>query len=759
MHSLFGNYVNIIARLLTPLALIVIFGLTPFLHACKPPQSEERNFNANFKITIKDPLVQELARVTQRLHVTAAGDLNPGNYRINNIPINVQPGTKFAFEFALPVEPGGVVSTGNATGRLTTTIPLQVFGIATPKLVALKDGKATAEVNLLRAFGNFFCNLLQDQFLTSRTDDIKKMFKNVTVSSAVLAFIPDSTLHFDKHQFHLAGGSKIELVGLNVSGDLDYTGKCIVDLHFASNSAYQGKKVDTKFQGGTAHIVFDAERKQGLLTMKAAPNQSISLNDCVFVFGKGKDSTMKCSQSDILLKAMNWSKKEDSVRSEMHMTADSRLEKAHLDYNGKKFGLDATFKRMLPVTLNIDKGEDGDSVEFSTDKGVMADIAQLDIMRKTTNISMLLNNVHLGPITMTKSGQFDLALEKGTSGVTSFDWKSGKKSFNIKTAGPAELSVTPGMSLVLSTADGATSGKLPLNIRLGSATLKSQNGFMDLRNVKGNLTIDIDTEVAFDSNLDFSIAQSSFLGDHSVNVQARGLSLVTKNGETTASLDHCTVAIPEKEISEVIDEQTPDEKTFDVNIKVYNQQKWRFRNLVVTKVIIKDPSISDIQASKEDQFGFATTGDLTVEGTVEKAGLAAVVFKHVKFENRPWSAKAKAKGTGTVTYKVLPNKCLADTKVHYNLAMKMPLPDDVDLDWSGVSEGIVRKTEETIITAILKRIKPFKGGRIMPLNYSGDINMFGKSQQPILKSISISGITSEPAQDGIKVRFSAQAKL
>lgn len=739
--------------------LLLLIGLVPFLCSCKPPQSQQRDFNANFNITIKDPLVKELARVTRRFRVTAEGDLNPGNYSINNIPITVQPGTKFAFEFALPVEPGGIVSTGNATGHLSTSLPLQVFGISTPQLVALKDGKATAEVNLLRAFGNFFCNLLQDQFLTNRSDDIKKMFKNVTVSSATLEFNPDSTLHMDSHQFHLAAGSKIELLALNVTGELDYTGRCVVDLHFAPNSIYQGKKVDTKFQGGAAHILFNAERKQGTITMKAAPNQNISLADCTFVFGKGKDSTMKCAQSNILLKSLNWSKKEDAIRSQMHMSAKGRLETAHLDYNGKKFGLDATFKKPLPVNLEIDKGDDGDVIQFTTDKGVVADIADLDIMRKSTNICMILNNVHLGPITMTKSGQFDFALEKGTSGVTSFDWKSGGRSFNIKTSGPAELSVTPGMALVLSTTDGATSGKLPLNIKLGSATLKSKDGFMDLRNVRGNLTVDIESEVELDSNLDFSVAQSSFLGEHSVNVVARGLSLVTKDGQTTATLDNCTVAIPEKEIEEVIDEQTPNKKTFDVNQKVYNRQKWRFRNLVVTQVVVTNPSISDIKASTGNQFAFRTKGDLQVKGTVEKAGLAAVVFKHVKFENRPWSAKAIAKGTGTVTYKVLPSKSLAETKIHYDLAMKMPLPDDVDLDWSGVSEGIVRKTEETIITAVLKHIKPFKGSRTMPLNYSGDINLFGKSHQPILKSISISDLATAPAQDGVKVTFSAQAKL
>ena len=703
--------------------------------------------------------MRELASVTDRFHVEASGDLNAGNYMINNIPVTVSPGTKFAFEFILPVEPGGIVSTGHATGKLTTNLPLHIFGISTPQLVALKDGKASAEVDILHAFGNFFCNLLQDQTLTNKTDDVRRMFQNVLISEAELEFKPGSTLHVDKHAFHLDKDSSIDLTNLQVQNNLDYTGKCVVHVHFANNSIYRGKKVDTSFQGGQAHVIFDAKRAAGVLSLKARPNQPVVMKDCVYSFGSDKNSTMKCGTSAITITELSWSKPEEKPRSSMHLVATSLLEKAHLDYNGKKFGLDATFNKPVPINLTIDKADEGDMVQFTTNKGVVAEIADLDIDRKTTKIAMILSNVHLGPISLTKAGQFDFSLEKGTSGVKSFDWQNGKKSFNIKTSGASELSVSPGMSLVLSTAAGATSGTLPLNIKLGSAMLKSQSGFLALRNVKGNITIDIESEVELNSNLDFSIAQSSFLGAYTANVNAKGLSLLTKNGQTTAELASCAVVIPQKEIQEVASKQTPEQKTFDVNQKVVDKQRWRFKNLVVTQVIITNPVIEAIKATTGNQFTFTTHGDLEVKGTVEKAGLMAVVLKHAKFVNRPWNAKASAKGTGTLTYKLLPNTSLADSKVHYDLVMAMPLPDDVDLDWSGVSQGIVRKTEETIITSILKHIKPFKGTRVMPLKYSGEISLFGDKKQEILKSITVEKIVTKAVDTGLQVNFVAHAKL
>ncbi len=729
------------------------------LSSCVKQETKPQNFNANFTVNLKDPFMRELAAATEKFHVEASGDLNPGSYSINNIPVNVAPGTKFAFEFALPVEPGGVVSTGHATGKLTTSLPLQVFGISTPQLVALQNGKASAEVNILRAFGNFFCNLLQDQLQTQRTDDVRRMFKSVLISGATLEFKPGSTLHMDKHSFQLDKNSTINLIDLQLNSNLDYTGRCVVDVKFAGNSIYQGKKVDTSFQSGAAKIYFDARRKDGVLTLVAKPNQKVLLNDCVFSFGRGKDSTMKCGASAITIKTLEWSKPEEKPRSTMHLLASSLLEKAHLDYNGKKFGLDAIFNKPVPVDLTIDRKDEGDMVEFTTNKGVVADSADLEIDRKTTKISMLLTNVHLGPIVLTKAGQFDFSLEKGTSGVKSFDWQNGKKSFSIKTAGLSELSVTPGMSLVLSTADGATSGSLPLNIKLGSAMLKSQTGYIDLKNVRGNITIDIQSEVELSSNLDFTIAQSSFLGSHTANVTARGLSLLTKNGVTTAELSNCAIVIPQKEIQDVASKQTPEQKTFDVNYKVVDKQRWRYKNLVVTKVIVTDPVIENIKSTKGDQFTFSTHGNLEVQGTVEKAGLVSVVLKHGKFENKPWTAKASAKGTGTLTYKVLPNTSLADSKVHYDLTMALPLPDDVDLDWREVSEGIVRKTEETIITSILKHIKPFKGTRVMPLSYSGEVALFGDKKQGILKTITVDKLVTKPVDSGIQVNFVAHAKL
>jgi hypothetical protein len=169
--------------------------------------------------------------------------------------------------------------------------------------------------------------------------------------------------------------------------------------------------------------------------------------------------------------------------------------------------------------------------------------------------------------------------------------------------------------------------------------------------------------------------------------------------------------------------------------------------------------IEEIKCSNSDQFTFNTNGELEVFGTVEKSGIKDMLLKKDKFEKKPWSATTKATGTGSLTYKVIPAQSLAASKVHYQLSMAMPMPDDVDLDWSKVSEGVLQKAEETIITSVLKHIKPFKGTRVMPLAYSGEVSLFSDSKQPILKILSVDHITTKAAAGGMQVNFVAHAKL
>ncbi|MFX9877823.1 hypothetical protein ABTP36_19260, partial [Acinetobacter baumannii] len=86
----------------------------------------------------------------------------------------------------------------------------------------------------------------------------------------------------------------------------------------------------------------------------------------------------------------------------------------------------------------------------------------------------------------------------------------------------------------------------------------------------------------------------------------------------------------------------------------------------------------------------------------------------------------------------------------------MPLPDDLKVDWSKVSNGVQLQAEETAFNTVLKNIRPFKGTRVMPVNYSGETSLFTGQSRETLKSISVDKVISKPTSNGgLQVNFGA----
>jgi len=88
----------------------------------------------------------------------------------------------------------------------------------------------------------------------------------------------------------------------------------------------------------------------------------------------------------------------------------------------------------------------------------------------------------------------------------------------------------------------------------------------------------------------------------------------------------------------------------------------------------------------------------------------------------------------------------------YDLSFNLPVPDDVDLDWSQVSKGIMEKAETSIITGMIKKLKS------VPLNYHGNLSLFA-GEKSKLGHLKVSNFKTVPAQDGIDLSFVADLSL
>jgi hypothetical protein len=301
---------------------------------------------------------------------------------------------------------------------------------------------------------------------------------------------------------------------------------------------------------------------------------------------------------------------------------------------------------------------------------------------------------------------------------------------------------------------------LPLSVKFGTANITTSKGnVIELSKLNGQMVISVDKEVRLDGTTDFSIPFSKFLGENNAIVHVQGVQVYQNAGQAQVSFKNCSIIVPQKALQAKICAQLPDEKVFELNQEILKEKTWRYDHGILTKLIVTKPTVTDFKFVGVNGAKFNINGDVEVQGTVEKTGIFGAFKKDPKhWDTRNWSASAPCTGSGTVTYKLVGSNTLADSQLQYDLKMQLPIPDNIDVDWSGVSKGLVRKAETTAIGKYLRKCTPFEGSRFFPLDRKGQVKLM---EQPDarLQALRISGFQTRPSDAGTEILFFGQADL
>jgi hypothetical protein len=742
-------------RFLLLVALVVMVSACSFFAS-----PAKQQIAANFTIQIKDPVIKDLAAVTELFEIDASGEFNAGNYTIENTPLKIDEGTKFKIQLSLPIKNPSTINVGTAAGMLWTSHPLQAHGAPLPKLTKIQGGKVTAEIDLIPTLGTFLCNMLQHQVLASSdAGDVKTMIKSMDIDQVVLSLRPGALLRWGDEYVHILPKSKVELLDLTVDQNLNYAGQCLLDLNFSDGFLRLGERFDCTFAEGSAKVLLTATRANSLMTLSLAdPKQKLTVTNCVYKFGKNALSTAHCANSLISLKELHWREKEQSGKPTLHLNASMDLTKTIFEVRHPKYSLWAQFRGNVPAFIELDRGESTHRTIFFTVRDTLAETTRIEITRPTTDISLSLNHVTVGPISFSKTGDLEFSLETGTAGLLEFKWTSRGRSFRLTTAPPSTLSITSGMALALSKQHGEFHGSFPLSIKLGNATLDGSAGALKLSDLTGQLLIEVDKEVKVDGDTDFSIAESEFLGKNRADVKVRGLTLTAKNGQGIAKLKNCSIVLPQSALISQIREQLPAKSVFDVHEVVLGERKWRYKNALIERVIISNIDLENLSFTRTNQAAFCVAGDVEVQGSVDKGGILAVIDRPTQWQKRQWLATTRLTGTGTVSYKFLPKQALADSVMDYHLALRLPIPDQITLDWSRIGSGLLERAEKAMIVQHLKDSTAFQDRGAIPLKFDGQFELFSKGNKG-LKSIKVQSLTTKPCPEGTEMDFVAEAFL
>ncbi len=716
---------------------------------------QKQTVKADINVKVDDPVVRKITEITDRLDLEASGKFKGGTFLVRDKTLRFEPDTTFKLILTLPITDPSVISTKYATGELITSKPISVNGIPAPEKLVLSKGKVTADVDLVRTIGIFLLNVLENQDVNSdEGGDWKKAFEQLVITKSALELRPDSTMELGKQHVHIGKNSTLTFKNLAVDSNFNYQGQCVVDINFANQCTYHGTKVDIDFNGGSMLVVLDAKRLNRVVTLSSPGKQKlIRLTDCIYRFGKEKKSS---AHADVVLldeKQFSWQKTEGTDKPAIHFASDMTLQKTKLHILNTKLDLLADFPSSVPANLEINRKEDGlMETNFGTPKLVPAATADITLHRVNTEINVKLADALVGPIAITKFGDLQLSLANGTAKLQELSWGTGERGFKLVTKGGSTLSITKGMSMDLVKDQEGVSCTLPMTLKLGTATLNGATMKLKLSNLKGNMVLNVDKGVNVDGKIDFSIAESNLFGSNKTDVLVNGLNVESgNNGQSIVHLKNCCVVVPTIALKEQIDDHLPDDKVYPINKTMLAERKWRYRNAVVESITLHDPRLDKIAMTSPGQASFTASGDADANGTIEKGGLLSIIKGPSKWEQRPWTASARLTGTGVVKYRIMPHDSLAASELEYDVTMDLPLPDDIDLDWSKVNDGMLENAERNAVVKSIQKLKPL---HLEFLNK--DIKLFPNGSKN-LRALKLKNLKTKPVTNGLQLDFTADA--
>ncbi|HEY9776698.1 MAG TPA: hypothetical protein V6C81_23245 [Planktothrix sp.] len=739
-----------IARI-TSAHLVICAAIILLLSGCTQSLLKKQAITAKMTIPVSDPILRQVTGITQHAQLSASGQFAEGTYVIKGFSVRVEPNTAFRIDLAIPVDNPDSISTENASGTLTTSRPLSIDNIVAPKTIELKNGKATGDVDIVRIVGAYFINVLEQQLSSDSPDDVRQMIAHMRIDKASFDLRPDSVGHFGKNILHLAEGSHIELTDLDVDPSLNYEGNGDVILKFLPGCVWIGERVDCDFDGGEAHLLLKVRRQNHRFILALAEStDEFTLKECIFKFGKNKRSSTHSAACDLDLSGLDWVKPEGSRDAELHLKSKMLLSDTWIDIKTQVEETRAHFPSSVATNIQFDSDANGRQTKFSSEKMETASEARIEIAKPPTTVAISLLKAKIGPIALDKFGDLEFNLRHGNAKLKELDWSNGAKRFTLKTAGSADLEVPKGMSLSIDQDAGQTTMDLPIEIHLGEAKLAGKNTEIKLGNINGTLAVNVGKDVRIRSDMDFTVEQSDLFGADAADVKARGFSLESHNGDAVAHMDNCTVLINDDAIEQSIRDELPNNKVFHID-KCFEDRKWRYRNMTVKTVTVHQLTLEEASQDAPNVLSFSVAGDVVTDGTVDKAHLLDAFSQTPKWETKPWSASAHCNGNGTVAYTLVPGKSLADSQLRYKISMNLPIPDDVKLDWTQVTDGLARTAERAVIVSHLSKIT-------IPINYASKAKIFA-SRKKQLSSIRVSHMVVRPAPTGCEMSFTADADL
>lgn len=706
-------------------------------------QASKQTVETSFQVQVDNSSFKRVTSITKNVDIKAKGSFKPGTYYFKNTAIVIPKDTSFELSMKTPVKDPSSITTQNASGVLTTSKQVTFGSVEIPKTLEFQSGKVEVFVDFAKCFSAFLLSLVQ---VDNQSSNMKDMIESITLEKVILELKSDSTFKLGKKTLNIGENSKAEFTNVVVDKNLDYKGKMFIDCNFSKGSRWLGEKLDCEFEGGNALLSLNAEKSKGIVKLTLPKNskekRSVNLEECLLSFGKDKRSKTKSKKAVLVLDKFAW-QTNTANSATMSMDSQFNLIDTKADIKTDIHQTIAHFPGKVPGKLEVVTGKKNDNkFHFETTESAKSDAATVSIAKKDSSVVLKLADVDISKASYDKSGSMNFNLSGSQATIKDLSWKGKGKNFSLNCGAGSQISV-PEHFLVEKQKEGdSTKVKLPVKLNLGSANLKSEGQSIRLDKLKGALELLISKSVIVQGELAFSLPDLHLLSGYKAKVNAKGIKITSKNGNSKFAISECSLIIPDKNLESTLKSKVPSEYHIKLDKKVQEKKEWRYRNAFVKEVNIKDFEIHKMKTEDNELIKFSASGKATSFGTVEKSG---IILSRKRWTTKPWSMSGNLNGEGELRYNFVKHK--KDKKPHlkYKLTLNVSMPEDVSLDWSKVSGGMIKMLERK---AIVKKLRTVK----IPLKKEGEIDLF-KSSSPFGKEFQVKDLKVIDLKDSTKVTF------
>lgn len=729
----------------------------------------------NLSIEIKDPDLKKVIAVAERIDLAASGNLRPGTYHLGSgKTLAIVSQTQFSIEASVPLNGSPVIDVAAASGKFKTSAPVRLNGVPVPIVLLFSKGVASAEVSQIIAA--FMISVLQGSIGQNPADNVvSHMHERIHIQNATLLLKPGSTLDWHGNKLTFKEGSKIALSQSQCDDRFNYTANVDMKLNLGSCTIPVNERSVVRIRSAEMVASMAAFSKDGVSEISQAASpwrsaQPISIN------GEGWQvetnvPALAPSQGLMKLAGQKINIKLDKLKvhktrgetAELSGSGQVNMSDCAIAFSGANQKLAASVPQAITANLNFLTSAGKADLSLDMPDTVDARAVEWTMNRGKSRLDMTIDRASVSHTSVKKGSQAAVAISAGVLVPSRLKWSSGRHSVTIKLPPSAKLALKNGVNFAEEDLKSAVS--FPVDVAVGSAQIATEAGKFQLSGLNGKLNIDAagKNDISVKGDLDFDVKGNAgfaeFLSNEKVNAHVGSMAVQASQGQVSLALRKCRLVLPLEPLERSIKEGLPARKTFVVNKDVFTGRKWRYRNFILKQVDVVEPELKSVDFRAKNEIDFDGAAKIAATGTVERFRVRLMPRDGgSSWQVRPWRAAGSVAGKGKAVYELLPGKSLSDSAIKYDAVFAMPVPEDLDVDWSTVSDGILGRSEQALISAVLVHADYFAPREGITLTHSGRLPLFTKKDAR-LNAFKVTSFSAAGKDNQLIVQFAAQARF